>query len=179
LAQVNLKPLGESLAFPYPIAGTANGTLTVNGPLDGLRFAGHVAGSSLAYGNPNQNPFKLESVVMDLKLEPAQGQPTITRLTIAQALAKTREEEIRLSPGSFVEFAGPRQARMQVGSEIRNLHLGVIHPIRRIGYQRHMGDPPSRIALQGDIFYAVVVYQRLPAGTGPYPSPLLQPGLDV
>ena len=60
-----------------------------------------------------------------MTLSPLASDPTITHLALTEGEAKTSEELIRFRPGSFVEFAGPKPARLQLGTDIRNLHLGI------------------------------------------------------
>ena len=50
---------------------------------------------------------------------------SIEHLTVNEGEAATAEEVIRFAPGSFVEFAGERPARLVLGTQIRNLHLGI------------------------------------------------------
>jgi hypothetical protein len=147
--QFELKPLGASLSFPHSLEGKANATLTVSGPLNQLHLAGHFESSPLIYSGETPHPLKLQSFVMDLKLDPGEN---ATRLTIAQALAKTQEEEIRLNPGSFVEFAGLKEARMQIGSEIRNLHLGGFTLFGGLDLNGTWLIKPQGFAIQGDVF---------------------------
>ena len=158
LTQIDLKPIGESLAFPHPLENKANGTLTVSGPLNQLHFAGHVDGGALVYGSETANPFRLQSYVMDLKLEPAPNAPTITRLSVTQALVKTQEEEIRLNPGSYIDFAGPGEAQMRIGTEIRNLHLGVFTLFGGSGYQRHLADQAAGVCPSGRSLHALALH---------------------
>jgi autotransporter translocation and assembly factor TamB len=152
LNDFELKPIAESLSFPKPLEGKARGTFTVSGSLSQLRFAGHLEGHSITYGTAAQNPLKLQSLIMDVKLEPSAQSNHITRLSITQAIAKTQEEEIRLQPGSYVEFAGPREAKMKLGSEIRNLHLGVFTLFGGLDINGTWKIQPEGFALQGDLF---------------------------
>lgn len=151
LTQFELQPVGESLSFPHPLEGKTSGTLSVNGPLDQLRLVGHLEGSDLQYGNKATAPLKLTSCITDLTLEPVPDQPQTTRLTFSKVLAKTTEEEIRLTPGSFVEFSGTKEARMQMGAEVRNVHLGVFTLFGGLDINGTWKIQPEGFALQGDI----------------------------
>jgi hypothetical protein len=150
LSQINLHMLGKSLSFPKPLQGLADGTFTVNGPLNQLVLKGHLEGASLCYGDPQANPFRMQSGVMDLELGPAPEISRGTRLTLNKAVVKTAEEEIRLNPGSFVEFGGSPESQLQISSEIRNLHLGVFTLFGGLDFQGSWQIKPEGFALQGD-----------------------------
>ncbi len=125
LTGFNLRPLGDSLHFPKSLDGMMNATLTLSGPLTHLLWNGHLEGGPVIYAASSDHPFKLEQIAMDMTLAPSPSDPTITHLTLTEGQAKTAEELIRFTPGSFIEFAGQKPAQLSVGTEIRNLHLGI------------------------------------------------------
>jgi len=144
----NLRPLGESLKFPEPLKGTSQATLTVNGPMNRIALTGHVDGGPVSYGG--ENPFQLEHFTLDVTLAPPVDAPDRMRLTVSEGSAKTTEEQIRLTPGSFVEFAGDKEARLQVGTEIRNLHLGVFTLFGGLDLNGSWQIKPQGFAIHGD-----------------------------
>jgi len=148
ISNFNLRPLGESLKFPKPLQGMSQGTFTVNGPMDQIALTGHVDGGPLSYGD--QKPFQLEHFTLDVTLATPRDAPDRMRLTVSEGSAKTTEEQIRLTPGSFVEFAGDKQARLQVGTEIRNLHLGVFTLFGGLDLNGSWQIKPEGFAIQGD-----------------------------
>ncbi len=121
----NLRPLGESLHFPKPLEGIANATLTLSGPLAQLRWNGHLEGSPVVYAAVSDHPLKMEQLSMDMTLAPLENDPSIMHLTVNEGQAKTAEELIRFTPGSYIEFAGDKPARLALGTQIRNLHFGI------------------------------------------------------
>jgi len=125
LTGFNLRPLGDSLHFPKSLDGLVNATLTLSGPLDHLLWTGHVEGEPVIYAPESDHPFKLEQVAMDMTLKSLDSDSTVAHLTLTEGHAKTAEELIRFRPGSFVEFAGQKPAKLSLGTEIRNLHLGI------------------------------------------------------
>ena len=62
---------------------------------------------------------------MDMTLAPLESDPSIEHLTLTEARARTAEELIRFQSGSYIEFSGQKPARLRLGMEIRNLHLGL------------------------------------------------------
>ena len=60
-----------------------------------------------------------------MTLAPVGNDQSVAHLTLNEGQAKTAEELIRFRPGSFIEFAGQNPARLSLGTEIRNLHLGI------------------------------------------------------
>jgi len=125
LDHFNLRPLGDSLRFPKSLDGLASATLTLSGPLVALRWNGHLEGGPLTYAADSEHPFTLQQFAMDMTLAPLENDASITHLTLNEGQAKTAEELIRFRPGSFVEFAGAKPARLALGTDIRNLHLGI------------------------------------------------------
>jgi len=125
LSGFNVHPLGESLGFPKPIEGMAAATLTLNGPLSHLTISGHLGGGPFSYGGPKDTPIRIEDLSMDMTLAPLDRDPSIEHVTVTEAQARTAEELIRFQSGSYIEFAGQRPARLKLGTEVRNLHLGL------------------------------------------------------
>ena len=144
----NLRPLGESLKFPKSLQGMSQGTFTVNGPMNRIALTGHVDGGPISYGW--ENPIQLEHYTLDVTLAPPIDAPDRMRLTVSEGSAKTTEEQIRLTPGSFVEFAGDKEARLQVGTEIRNLHLGVFTLFGGLDLNGSWQIKPEGFAIHGD-----------------------------
>jgi hypothetical protein len=122
-ANFELRPLGASLSFPQPLYGRVGGTLTVTGLLTQLRLAGHLAGGPIQYG-AGKNPLRLQNCAFDMTLAPAPDLPAATRFTLTHAVFKTVEEEVRLNPDSYIEFSPSGRSRIDLGMELRNLHLG-------------------------------------------------------
>lgn len=152
LNQLDLRPLGQSLSFPKDLDGKADGTFTVRGPLNRLSFTGHLEGGPVAYGPDAPNPFRLETYAVDLTLAPSPEQPETMRLTVTEGLAKTKEEQIRLNPGSFIDLAGAREAKAQAGLEIRNLHLGVFTLFGGVDLYGTWQIRPKGFAVRGGLY---------------------------
>jgi hypothetical protein len=148
---VALEPLAQSLSFPKPLSGSAKGTLTVHGPLTALRLAGHIDAGPIAYGVPDQNPFRVQRTVLDVTLGPVPNAPEITRLTVTEGLIKTAEEQIRLDRGSFVDFAGKKPAELRLAAQIRNLHLGLFTLFGGLDLAGRWQIKPAGFAIQGDL----------------------------
>lgn len=144
----NLRPLGESLKFPKPLQGTSQGTFTVNGPINRMTWTGHVDGGPVSYGQ--DKPLELEHYTLDVTLASPVDTPDRMRLTVSEGSAKTTEEQIRLTPGSYMEFAGDKEARLQVGAEIRNLHLGVFTLFGGLDLNGSWQIKPEGFAIRGD-----------------------------
>jgi len=125
LSGFNVHPLGESLGFPKPVEGLSAATLTLSGPLSRLALSGHLEGGPFTYGGPKDIPLRLEDMTMDMTLAPLENDPSIEHLTVTDAQLRTSEELVRFQSGSFIEFAGQRPARLRLGTDIRNLHLGL------------------------------------------------------
>ncbi|MFA5974780.1 MAG: translocation/assembly module TamB domain-containing protein [Elusimicrobiota bacterium] len=152
LAKLPLHPLGESFSLPRTLEGRADGTFTVRGPIDRPSFTGHLEGGPVVYGSNVANPFKLETFSFDLTAQPSPERYNGLRLTIMEGLAKTREERIRLNPGSFVDLVrDAREAKIQAGLEIRNLHLGVFTLFGGLDLQGLWQIRPEGIAVRGDL----------------------------
>jgi len=124
LSALNIHPLGESLGVPKPLEGLMTATLTLNGPLSRLACSGHLEGGPVSYGKTAEAVFKLEKVTMDMTLAPLESDPSIEHMTLTEGQAATSEELVRFQSGGFVEFAGQKPARLKLGMDIRNLHLG-------------------------------------------------------
>ena len=152
ISGLHLDPLGKSLSFPKPLAGSTDGKLTVSGPLNRLHLVGHLEGGPIRYGDA-ANAFKMERFVTNVVLKPSEQNSEIRRLVITDASFRTAEEQIRLMPGSFVDFAGSSSpAVIQVGTQVRNLHLGLFTLFGGLDFSGLWQVKPEGFALKGDAY---------------------------
>ncbi len=148
LKDLNLKTLGESLHFPKPIAGKANATLTVTGPLASPKWTGTFLAGPLVYAAGMDHPFKLDVVLLNMTLAELPENEDIMRLTLTEGEAKTSEALIRFHKGSYVEFAGQAPARLVLGTDLRNLHLGTFTLFGGLGLEGTWQIKPAGFAIQ-------------------------------
>ncbi len=150
LAHADLAVLGQSLSFPKPLGGFAQGSLQVGGPLGQLHWAGRVETGPLTYAASSENPVHIQSVIVEAILEPLAESKGIQRLTIKQAQFRTAEELVRFNTGGHIDFAGMEPAGLQIGTEIRNLHLGLFTLFGGLDLTGTWQIRPDGFAMQGD-----------------------------
>ncbi len=148
LKALNLAALAESLHFPKRLEGLADTTLTLSGPLSRLQWTGHLAAGPLTYAAGTTHPFKLDKLDMTMTLASLAENSNIWRLTLTEAEARTLEELVRFHKGSYVEFADSSPARLVLGLDLRNLHLGVFTLFGGLGMEGTWQIKPEGFAIQ-------------------------------